>query len=71
MKLIIMSKMKFSAQLRNARKKAGLTIAEASAFVGTSPRTWAYWEAGEKTPPTQTEVITRERVLRMIREAAR
>lgn len=53
----------FSDQLKTSREKAGLTSASAAKLCGVSPRTWAYWEAGERLPATEKTAITRERVL--------
>lgn len=55
--------MKFADQLKKAREKAGLSIADAAKGRGVSPRTWAYWEAGFRLPPAERDAITRERLL--------
>ena len=55
--------MSFAAQLKKAREKAGLSIADAANARGVSPRTWAYWEAGLRLPPAERDAITRERLL--------
>ena len=55
--------MSFSAQLRKAREKAGLSIADAAKQAGVSPRTWAYWEKGQRLPPAEADAITRERLI--------
>lgn len=62
--------MSFPAQLRKAREKAGLSIADAAKRAGISPRTWAYWEDGERLPPAERDAITRERLLASLTEAA-
>lgn len=61
--------------LRAAREKAGLSIAAAAARETArgrkvSPRTWAYWEDGERLPPAERDAITRERLLASLTEAA-
>ncbi len=55
--------MTFAEQLQESRNEAGLSIAAAAVLVGVSPRTWAYWETGNRVPPTEAEAITQERVL--------
>jgi transcriptional regulator with XRE-family HTH domain len=55
--------MSFADQLKKAREKAGLSIADAAKGRGVSPRTWAYWEAGLRLPPAERDAITRERLL--------
>lgn len=55
--------MSFADQLKKAREKAGLSIADAAKSRGVSPRTWAYWEAGLRLPPAQRDAITREHLL--------
>jgi transcriptional regulator with XRE-family HTH domain len=55
--------MSFSTDLRKAREKAGLSIADAAKQAGVSPRTWAYWEDGERLPPAEKDAISRERLL--------
>lgn len=51
--------------IRAARKKAGLTIAQAARrnFPPVSPRLWAHWEKGEYLPAFEFEAITVERVI--------
>ena len=60
--------MSFASQLTKARKKAGLSIADAAKQAGVSPRTWAYWEDGERLPPAERDAITRERLLASLAE---
>ena len=55
--------MSFASQLKKAREKADLSIADAAKVRGVSPRTWAYWEAGLRLPPAERDAITRERLL--------
>ena len=62
--------MSFAAQLRKAREKAGLSIADAAKQAGVSPRTWAYWEDGERLPPAERDAITRERILARLTDRA-
>jgi transcriptional regulator with XRE-family HTH domain len=57
------NKITFSEQLKARRKAAGLTPLEAAKAEGVSVRLWAYWEAGEKLPPTEKEVVTQEKIL--------
>ncbi len=59
----------FPGALRAAREKAGLSIAQAAAQAKVSPRTWAYWEDGERLPPAERDAITRERLLARLTEA--
>lgn len=63
--------MSFAAQLKKAREKAGLSIADAAKGRGVSPRTWAYWEAGLRLPPAERDAITRERLLARWKTKAR
>lgn len=60
--------MSFASHLRKAREKAGLSIADAAKRAGISPRTWAYWEVGERLPPAERDAITRERLLARLAE---
>lgn len=62
--------MSFPSQLTKARKKAGLSIAQAAQQAGVSPRTWAYWEDGERLPPAERDAITRERLIARLTERA-
>lgn len=61
--------MTFAQQLRQARATAGLSIAQAAAQAKVSPRTWAYWERGERLPPAERDAITRERLLAQLSRA--
>jgi DNA-binding transcriptional regulator YiaG len=60
----------FPRELRTAREKAGLSVAAAAQQAGVSPRTWAYWEDGERLPPAEADAITRERLIARLTEQA-
>jgi transcriptional regulator with XRE-family HTH domain len=62
--------MSWSAKLRRAREKAGLTVELAAKAAGVSPRTWAHWEAGQRLPPVERDAITRERLIARLNEQA-
>ena len=47
--------MKIAKKLKEARKRAKLTQAEAAKLIGISPRTYWAWEAGKSQPPTVEE----------------
>lgn len=53
----------FGQRLRMARRAAGLTIEDAAYIFKRSARQWKYWEADERIPPTESEVLTQERLL--------
>ncbi len=54
----------FADKVRAARKRAGLTQAQAAEILEIIPNTLARWERGERTPPRESEIITQEEVLR-------
>jgi DNA-binding transcriptional regulator YiaG len=58
--------MKFPTQLKASRLKAKLTIPGAAREFGVSPRTWSYWEAGVRPPPSQSQTLTQERILKQL-----
>lgn len=53
----------FGQRLRMARRAAGLSIEDAAYIFKRSPRQWKYWEADERTPPAEADVLTQERLL--------
>ena len=55
--------MNYGAQLKKLRIAAGKTVAQAAAEECVSKRRWEYWEANEKLPPAERDVLTRERLL--------
>jgi transcriptional regulator with XRE-family HTH domain len=57
----------FAKKLVRARKRAHLTQAQAAKLVGVIPNTFARWERGERIPPSEAEILTRERILRILR----
>lgn len=61
--------MSFARDLRDARKAARLTQADAAKLCGIGKRTFEKWEAGELAPPPEAGAITRERVLARLTEA--
>ena len=53
----------FGQRLRIARRSSGLSINEAASLLKRSPRLWKHWEADERIPPAEAEVLTQERLL--------
>ncbi len=47
----------FGQQLRMARRKAGLSIEDAASLMHRTPRLWKYWEADQRTPPKEKELL--------------
>ena len=60
--------MSFAKDVLTARKRAGLTQAQAAELLDIIPNTLARWERGERTPPRECEVITQEEGLRGLRK---
>lgn len=50
------------AEIRAARKAAGLTQTQAGALVGRSMRAWQDWESGARNMPTGLAELFRRRV---------
>lgn len=61
-----MNAQEFAKKLIELRTLAGLSIADAAKAAGVSSRTWSYWEAGERLPPSEKEAVTQERVIRKL-----
>lgn len=59
----------FGQRLRMARRAAGLSIEDAAYIFHRSARQWKYWEADERTPPAESEVITQEKLMAGIAKA--
>lgn len=57
---------KFHIQLKRARLRAQLPIAEAARLSGVSARAWAYWEKGVRVPLPAKLAITQERLLAVL-----
>lgn len=53
--------------IREARRRAGLTQAAAAALIGVQPRAWRYWEGGGR----KMDAAKWELFLIKIREAGR
>ena len=49
--------------IKEARKKAGLTIKAASDLIGVPYRTWQDWEAGLRKPPEYVERLIIEKLI--------
>ena len=59
----------FGQRLRVARRAAGLSIEEAASLLKRSSRQWKYWEADERLPPADREVLTQEKLLATMQKA--
>ena len=57
----------FAAKLRRIRIKLGLTQVEAARIAGSTGNSLARWERGERCPPSEKDVLSREGVLRKLR----
>lgn len=56
----------FGKRLRIARRAAGLSITEAASLLNRTPRLWKYWEADERTPPSEAKQITQEKLFKTL-----
>lgn len=62
-----MSPQEFARRIRKFRERSGLSQAEAAAIVGVTANSFARWEREERCPPPETEVLTREGVIRKLK----
>lgn len=61
----------FGQRLRFARRAAGLSIEEAASLFNRSSRLWKFWEADQRIPPVQEDVITQEKLFETLGRAER
>ena len=50
--------------IKETRKKVGLSQVEAEKYIGVPHRTWQDWELGKRTPPDYVERLIIEKLLR-------
>lgn len=59
-----MSPKQFAARLHRLRKRLGISQEEAGKALGVRGNSVARWERGERTPPSERDALSRERILR-------
>ena len=50
--------------IKETRKKVGLSQVEAEKYIGVPHRTWQDWKLGKRTPPDYVERLIIEKLLR-------
>lgn len=51
-----------NTKLKEAREKCGLTQAQVAEKVGTTPRAYQYYEAGQREPSVKTAILIAQAV---------